>query len=69
MNVVARLVISDETKKRGYLLSPTPAYYVKNQIDDRTFAMQEDLFKWGDSNVQTPPVPDETGQPGKTTTK
>lgn len=69
MNVVARLVINDETKNRGYLLSPTPAYYVKNQIDNRTFAMQADLFKWGETNVQTSQVSNEASQSGKTTAK
>lgn len=69
MNVVARLVINDETKNRGYLLAPAPAYYVKNQIDNRTFALQGDLFKWGDSDVQTPRVSNKAGQSGTTEAK
>ncbi|WP_125567286.1 AAA family ATPase [Companilactobacillus insicii] len=69
MNVVARLVINDETKKRGYLLAPTPAYYVKNQIDNRSFALQGDLFKWGDTDVQTPRLSNEASGSSKTKAK
>lgn len=50
MNIVGRLVINDETGKRGYLLSPSQTTFAKNQIDKRTFALQEDLFKFGDAN-------------------
>lgn len=50
MNIVGRLVINDETGKRGYLLSPSQTTFAKNQIDNRTFSLQEDLFKFGDAN-------------------
>lgn len=44
MNVVGRMVISDKTGKRGFLLSPSNAMFAKNQLDDRTSALPEDLF-------------------------
>lgn len=69
MNVVAKLVISDETKKRGFLMQPTQAYYVKNQLDNRDFSLQKDLFDWGDIDVQAPSVPNESSEPSKTEVK
>lgn len=50
MNIVGRLVVNDETGKRGYLLAPSQSTFAKNQLDKRTFALQEDLFKFGDAD-------------------
>lgn len=50
MNIVGRLVVNEETGKRGYLLTSGQTTFAKNQIDNRTFALQEDLFKFGDAN-------------------
>lgn len=47
MNLVARLVISDKTGERGYILTPSNATFAKNQVDQREFALQQDLFKFG----------------------
>lgn len=39
----------DETKViRGFRLSSTPKYFAKNQLDDRTSSMPNDLFKFGE---------------------
>jgi len=46
--VVARLVRNPETKKRGFLLSESNGTFAKNQLDNREFALQEDIFKVGD---------------------
>lgn len=46
-DVVARLVYNPETEKRGYLLQPSNQVFSKNQLDDRKFCLQEDLFKVG----------------------
>lgn len=46
--VVARLVKNPETNARGFLLSETNGTFSKNQLDNREFALQEDIFKVGD---------------------
>lgn len=46
--VVGRLVKNPETNVRGFLLSESNGTFSKNQLDDRTFALQEDIFKVGD---------------------
>lgn len=53
MNIVGRLVINEETSKRGFLLQPSNKTYAKNQLDNRSFSMQEELFNFGSDN----PVP------------
>lgn len=50
---VGRLVINSETKKRGFILTPSNSIFAKNQIDNRTFALQEELFKDGDVKDET----------------
>lgn len=70
MNLVGRMVISEKTKQRGFILEPSNSVYAKNQLDDRTFALQKDLFTkiGGDVNVSTSPVPDKASQSSKTGT-
>ena len=46
--VVGRLVKNPETNVRGFLLSESNGTFAKNQLDNRTFALQEDIFKVGD---------------------
>lgn len=46
--IVGRIVRNPTTKKRGILLQQSDGTYAKNQIDNREFALQEDLFKFGD---------------------
>jgi len=47
MNMVGRMVISEKTGTRGVLLKPSDDVYAKNQVDDREFALQEELFVSG----------------------
>lgn len=47
MDLVGRMVISTETGKRGFILSPTNGVFAKNQLDDRAFCLQEELFNIG----------------------
>lgn len=42
--VVGRLVKNPETNVRGFLLSESNGTFSKNQLDNRTFALQEDIF-------------------------
>ena len=46
-DVVARLVYNPKTDKRGFVLQPTPSVFAKNQLDDRQFCLQEQLFEPG----------------------
>lgn len=46
--VVARLVRNPETKVRGFLLSESNGTFAKNQLDNREFALQQDIFNVGD---------------------
>lgn len=48
--VVARLVKSPETNVRGFILSESNGIYSKNQLDNRRFALQENIFKVGDED-------------------
>lgn len=54
--VVARLVRNPETKVRGFLLSESNGTYAKNQLDNREFCLQSEIFNIGDveNDVQTP---------------
>lgn len=45
--VVAKLAINQRTGKRGYILKPSNATFAKNQLDDREFCLQEDIFRVG----------------------
>jgi len=47
--VVARLVKNPESGQRGFLLSESNGTFCKNQLDNREFALQEDIFKVGDT--------------------
>lgn len=47
-DLVGRLTVNEKTGNRGFLLKPTDAYFVKNQLDNRTSCKQEDIFKVGD---------------------
>lgn len=44
MDLVGKLVISEDSGKRGYILEPSNSIFAKNQIDNRKWALQEDLF-------------------------
>ncbi|MDU5304611.1 MAG: AAA family ATPase [Enterococcus faecium] len=44
MNMVGRLMMNEETGQRGFLLKRTDQTFAKNQLDDREFALQEELF-------------------------
>lgn len=51
--VVAKLAVNHETKKRGFILKPSASMFAKNQLDEREFCLQEDIFKVGyESEVQ-----------------
>lgn len=45
--VVGKLAINHRTKKRGFILQPSNSVFAKNQLDNRTFCLQEDIFKVG----------------------
>ena len=45
--VVGKLAVSQKTGKRGFILQPSNSVFAKNQLDDREFALQEDIFKVG----------------------
>lgn len=66
---VGRLTVSPKTGNRGFQLMPTDSVFAKNQIDNRKFCLQSDLFKDGDVDVSTSRVSEETGEPSKTETK
>lgn len=51
--VVGKLAINHRTKKRGFILQPSNSVFAKNQLDQREFCLQEDIFKVGyESEVQ-----------------
>ncbi len=50
--VVARLIRNPETGQRGFLLTENNGNFAKNQLDNREFALQEDLFQIGDIDVK-----------------
>lgn len=45
--VVGKLAINHKTGKRGFILAPSNSVFAKNQLDDREFCLQEDIFKVG----------------------
>lgn len=54
--VVARLVRNPETGVRGFLLAESNGTFAKNQLDNREFALQTDIFNIGDiteDDIQT----------------
>lgn len=52
--VVGKLAINSRTKKRGFVLQPSNSMFAKNQLDQREFCLQEDIFKVGyESEVDT----------------
>lgn len=54
MNIVGRMVVNKESGNRGFLLEPSDDTYAKNQIDNRKFSLQSELFEFGDTDVPTP---------------
>lgn len=50
--IVGRILRNPTTKKRGILLQQSDGTYAKNQIDNREFCLQEDLFTFGDVVVK-----------------
>ena len=67
-DVVGRMIIKPSTGERGVILEGNDGLFAKNRLDNRKGCKIEDLFKWGDVNVQTPSVPTGTGEQGKTET-
>lgn len=51
--VVGRLTISQSTGNRGFILKPSNSVFAKNQLDNRTFALQEDIFKVGNVSEES----------------
>lgn len=45
--VVSKLAINNRTGNRGFRLKPSNAVFAKNQLDQREFCLQEDIFKIG----------------------
>lgn len=58
-DVVGRLMINPSTGNRGVILVGDDSIYAKNRLDSRKSCSVEDLFKWGDTAVQTTPISDE----------
>lgn len=52
--VVARLRHNEKTDKRFYTLQPSDDTFAKNQLDDRKYCLQEDIFEIGkESTVES----------------
>lgn len=47
-SVVGKLIINQETQKRGFILEPNNYTFAKNQLDNRKACAQADIFKVGD---------------------
>lgn len=45
--VVGKLAINQRTSTRGFVLQPSNSMFAKNQLDQREFCLQEDVFKVG----------------------
>lgn len=52
-HAVGRLVINPRTEKRGFILKPSNSIFAKNQLDNRTFSLQEDIFKVGNVSKES----------------
>lgn len=68
MNMVGRMVISEETGKRGFILQPSSAIFAKNQLDDRTSSLQQDLLNFGEEEadgIQSPPLSNQSREPSE----
>lgn len=50
---VAHLRVSPKTGARFFELEPTDSLFAKNQLDNRPYCLQEDLFKTGDIELET----------------
>ena len=68
-DVVGRVMVNPDTGKRGVILEGNDGIYAKNRLDDRKACAIEDLFKWGDSDVQASRVSNKAGQSGTAETK
>lgn len=68
-DVVGRMVIKPNNGERGVILEGNDGIFAKNRLDARKGCKIEDLFKWGDTDVQTSQVSNEASQSGKTTAK
>lgn len=49
-DVVGKMIYNEKTGNRGFILQPTNAIFSKNQLDNRKFSLQEELFNIGDVN-------------------
>lgn len=47
MQVVGKLAKNPRTGNRGFILEPSNTIFAKNQLDERKFCRQEDIFKVG----------------------
>lgn len=45
--VVSKLAVNQKSKKRGFILQPSNSIFAKNQLDQREFCLQEDIFRVG----------------------
>lgn len=68
-DVVGRVMVNPDTGKHGVILEGNDGIYAKNRLDDRKACAIEDLFKWGDSDVQTSRVSNEASESSKTEAK
>lgn len=50
VNMVARLVISEETGNRGFILKPSNSTFAKNQLSDVEFVLQSEIWNFEGSD-------------------
>ncbi len=68
-DVVGRMAINPESGNRGVFLEGNDGMFAKNRLDNRKATSIEQLFNWGDVNVQASSVSTDAGKPSKTETK
>lgn len=59
-DVVGRMMLNPDTQKRGVILEGDDGIFAKNRLDSRKASPIETLFDWGEPDVPTASVPDET---------
>lgn len=67
-DVVGRMV-AKPSGERGVILEGNDGVFAKNRLDERKGCRIEDLFKWGDTDVQTPRLSNEASGSSKTKAK
>ncbi|WP_099974222.1 AAA family ATPase [Lactobacillus terrae] len=68
-DVVGRMAINPESGNRGVFLEGNDGMFAKNRLDNRKATSIEQLFNWGDVNVQASSVSTDAGKSSKTETK